>query len=70
MLKKHMVPLSAKGKTTKHQGKGSQMASMPSRSDIDQLAQPGSGMNDYAKVSPASAPAGAPAPVGVNDLDG
>ena len=61
MLKKHMVPLSPKGKTVAHKGKGSQMASMPSRSDISQLATQPTSFNDYAKASPASAPAGVPA---------
>jgi len=52
MLKKHMI---AGPRTQKvaHKGKGSQMASMPDRSQIASLARPGSqSMNDYAKATP------------------
>lgn len=60
MFKKHMVPLSKGGQTVKHNGKGSQMTGMPSRSDIKGLSAPGSTMNDYAKASGADQPAGNP----------
>lgn len=55
MFKKDMI--ASKG-TTKHvhKGKGSQMAPMPNRSQISQLAQPpGGSMNDYAKATPLAA---------------
>jgi hypothetical protein len=53
MLKKHMTPLGKGGSIVKHKGKGSQMASMPSRSQIQGLGRPGaSSMNDYAKATP------------------
>lgn len=62
MFKKHMVPLSAKGKTVAHAGKGSEATGMPDRSQLSQLGAPGATLNDYAKASPASEPAGNPAP--------
>lgn len=52
MMKRHMVPLSKKGQTVKHQGKGSQMTGMPDRKQIQQLSAPGSTMNNYAKATP------------------
>ena len=64
MQKKHMVPLTAKGQTVRHDGKGSASASMPNRREVTQLASPGSTFNDYAKASPASQPAGRPAYIG------
>lgn len=62
MFKKHMVPLTAKGHTIKHDGKGSQQTGMPDRRQIKQLSAPGATINDYAKASDASEPAGNPAP--------
>lgn len=62
MFKKHIVPLRPGGQVDVHKGKGSQMAGMPDRREIKQLGAPGSTMNDYAKASPASEPAGNPAP--------
>lgn len=65
MMKKHMVPLTQGGKTTVHQGKGSQMASMPDRSTINSLARGPGSINDYAKASPAPMPSpGLAGPVG------
>jgi len=60
MFKKHMTPLSKGGATISHKGKGSQMTGMPDRREISQLSGPQATLNDYAKASPASAPAGAP----------
>lgn len=53
MFKKQLTPLTKGGKVTKHVGKGSEQAPMPSRKDINSLATPaGSSMNDYAKATP------------------
>lgn len=55
MFKKHMTPLSKGGQMVRHKGKGSQMAPMPSRGDIQALAtQPG--LNNYAKATPMAQP--------------
>ena len=52
MLKKHMIA-GPKTKKVSHRGKGSQMASMPDRSQIASLARPGAqSLNDYAKATP------------------
>jgi hypothetical protein len=57
MFKKHMTPLTKGGTLHKHKGKGSQMAPMPDRRQISQLAQPGQqSMNDYAKATPMAQP--------------
>lgn len=56
MFKKHMTPLTAGGQRTVHQGKGSQMSSMPDRSQIKGLANGNGSINDYAKASPAPMP--------------
>lgn len=64
MQKQHMTPLTPKGQTVAHKGKGSQMTGMPDRHQVTQLGQPSASINDYAKASPASAPAGMPAPGG------
>lgn len=70
MFKKHMTPLSPKGQTTVHQGKGSQAASMPNRQAITALAQaPGAGLNDFAKATPMAQPAPTP-PMGPGALPG
>jgi hypothetical protein len=53
MFKKQLTPLTKGGKVTKHTGKGSQQAPMPTRKDIDHLATPaGNSINDYAKATP------------------
>ena len=44
-----------------HKGKGSQMAPMPDRGQIDKLARGPSTMNDYAKATPM--------PQSVNPMD-
>lgn len=61
MFKKHMVPLSKGGQTVAHKGKGSQMAAMPDRAEINQLARGPGTINDYAKASPAPQPQPLPA---------
>lgn len=56
MFKKHMVPLTPKGQTIAHKGKGSQMAGMPDRGQIAGLAKGPGSINDYAKATPAPMP--------------
>ncbi len=57
MFKHQMTPLTKGGKATVHKGKGSQMAPMPSRGEINGLAKgPGQSMNDYAKATPMPMP--------------
>lgn len=69
MLKKHMVPLTPKGQLHRHQGKGSQMAPMPSRREISSLASaPNASINDYAKATPM--PLGQPTPPSSGDDEG
>ena len=72
MLKKHMTPLSKGGQLIKHQGKGSQMASMPNRQQISGLATaPNASINDYAKATPMAQPSPAAVPgVGTGDWTG
>lgn len=63
MFRKHMVPLTPKGDTIIHKGKGSQMTGMPDRGQIKGLAQgPGQGINDYAKATPMAMPQPSPVP--------
>ncbi len=58
MFKHQMKPLSPKGATKLHKGKGSEMTGMPSRSQMTSLANsPGATMNDYAKATPMAQPA-------------
>lgn len=67
MMKKHMVPLTPKGQTVVHQGKGSQMTGMPNRGAINSLAAGPGGINNYAKATPMAqpqAPAGPMPPMG------
>lgn len=69
MMKKHMVPLTPKGETTVHRGKGSQMAAMPDRGQIKQLARGQGSINDFSKASPMpSKTPGPAAPFGTTDL--
>lgn len=56
MFAKNMTPLTKGGTRTAHKGKGSQTASMPDRSQIAKLAQPGATINDYAKATPMAQP--------------
>lgn len=51
MFKKHMKAAPGTVKVA-HKGKGSQQAPLPDRSQIAQLARPGSSFNDYAKATP------------------
>jgi hypothetical protein len=67
VFKNKLTPLSKKGPITKHEGKGSQMAAMPDRRQIKQLAS-GGGMNDYAKAAPTLPSPGVSAPFGNSDL--
>ncbi len=60
MFKHQMKPLSKGGQTTVHAGKGSQQAPLPNRGTLNALASPNSSMNNYAKASPISQPAGVP----------
>jgi len=56
-FKKDLTPLSKGGAIHKHQGKGSQQASMPDRNQISQLAKPaGQSINDFAKATPMAQP--------------
>ncbi len=61
MFKRKLKPLTKGGQTTQHVGKGSQMASMPARSEIASLAKgPMNTMNDYAKATPMAEPSPSP----------
>jgi hypothetical protein len=60
VFKKHLTPLSKKGKLSTHAGKGSSAQVLPSRSALSTLTQgdPASRtMNDYAKATPLANPA-------------
>jgi hypothetical protein len=53
MVFKQNLTAIGKGGITKHKGKGSQMADMPNRNAVSQLAAPtGNTMNNYAKATP------------------
>ncbi len=55
-FKKDLTPI-GKGPIHKHQGKGSQMATMPNRNTLQGLQQPaGQSINNYAKASPMPQP--------------
>jgi hypothetical protein len=59
--KKHLTPLTKRGNITVQKGKGDQSTGMPTRGQLTALSSaPGASMNNYAKVSPVSQPAGAP----------
>lgn len=61
MIKKDMTALSKGGALHKHEGKGSQVTSMPNRQAITALAQaPGAGLNDFSKATPMAQPAPTP----------
>lgn len=67
VFKNKLTPLRKGGRIDKVEGKGSQMAAMPDRREIKQLAQ-GGGLNDYAKASPTVPSPGVSAPFGTYDL--
>lgn len=62
---------SPKGQVHKHAGKGASATSMPLRHDLQQLNRnpAANTMNDYAKASPVSQPAGDPGDVGLGSGD-
>jgi hypothetical protein len=66
VFKQNLSPLSKGGQITKHKGKGSQQANMPTRTGLQSLMQPGQNtMNNYAKATPvpsASASSLGPSP--------
>jgi hypothetical protein len=69
MLKKHMtLPQMGgnKGQQVQTQGKGSKVQTLSAKNNVGQSgsAQPGAGMNNYAKATPAPGPS-APAPDGL-----
>lgn len=68
VFKNKLTPLSKGGRIDKQSGKGSQMASMPDRREIKQLAG-GGGLNDYAKATPTAPLPGVRAPYGTYDLE-
>ncbi len=55
MFKKDMRALKGTDKHV-HKGKGSQMAAMPDRGQIDKLARGPSSINDYGKATPMPQP--------------
>jgi hypothetical protein len=60
VFKQNLTPI-GKGSITKHKGKGSQMADMPNKQAVSQLAQPtGNTMNNYAKATPLASPSAPP----------
>lgn len=65
VFKKNLTPLTKGGTITKHEGKGSQQAPMPSRQDIKGLEAPGAGMNNFAKATPMAQPAPNPMMPGI-----
>jgi len=66
MFKKHIKALTPGGQTTVHAGKGSKQAPMSARNNVvnSGAMQPGAGINNYAKATPAAAPT-PPAPDGL-----
>lgn len=69
MFKKDLTPI-GRGGITKHAGKGSQAADMPSRRALTALASaPNAGLNDYAKATPMAQPAPLP-PTGPGNWPG
>jgi hypothetical protein len=68
VFKNKLTPLSKGGRIDKVAGKGSDMAAMPDRRDIKQLAS-GGGLNDYAKASPTMPSPSVRAPFGTYDLE-
>lgn len=60
MFKHQMTPLTKGGQTTVHKGKGSQMAAMPNRGQINALAQGPGTINDYSKATPMAQPQAGP----------
>jgi hypothetical protein len=71
MFKKDITPLSKGGQITKHAGKGSAVAGMPDRQQINQLAKPaGQNINNYAKASPMPQPAPATDGIGSGNWPG
>jgi hypothetical protein len=67
VFKNKLTPLSKGGRIDKVAGKGSDMAAMPDRREIKQLANSG-GVNNYAKATPAMPAPGVRAPFGTSDL--
>ena len=60
MFKKHMTALTKGGQMVSNAGKGSQQAPLPQRGTLNSLANPNTSINNYAKASPISQPAGVP----------
>lgn len=56
-FKKDLTPLRKGGAIHKHNGKGSEMATMPNRNTLASLQKPATNsINDYAKASPMPQP--------------
>jgi hypothetical protein len=67
VYKNQLTPLRKGGQINKVEGKGSQMAAMPDRRQIKQLAT--GGIGDYAKAAPTMPAPGVRAPFGTYDLE-
>ena len=66
MFKKHMTPLTPRGQTVRHQGKGAESTNMPDRNQLASLAKPaGQSLNNYAKATPTAQPQPNPATTGI-----